>query len=405
MTPLHLLTAGPARRLRRAAYAPLAICALLAAPPATAEPCQVGSRPAATLLLPYFEVDLEAEEGPTTLFSVNNAAAEGVLARLVVWTDWGVPVLGFDVYLGPNRVQPIDLRRVLVEGVLPVSGPPMGEGFPSCDRPLSNPELDAAALASLQAKLTGQPAPEDGLCYGEPRAGTLAVGYLTVDVLNDCSAEIRYPTDEGYFADGGQGVAGNDNVLWGDWFLIDEANDLAQGFDLVAAAADAAFFAENPTPTFYGGAGDSQADNRYPLGWEYRVRFFSGGAFDGGPDLLLWTEGTGLEGAAPQECMLPPPDPMEIRGASALAFTYWNEAGEPRGNGKNVGPVRAWRTPVADLPVDVNFGSLLLGFSKVFTGPVEPPEITVQGWAMPLMTASGRFSVGLNATQNQGFCD
>ena len=31
--------------------------------------------PAATLLLPYFEVDLNADNGTTTLFSVNNASA------------------------------------------------------------------------------------------------------------------------------------------------------------------------------------------------------------------------------------------------------------------------------------------------------------------------------------------
>ncbi|MFL6200658.1 MAG: hypothetical protein ACJ76J_15900, partial [Thermoanaerobaculia bacterium] len=35
--------------------------------------------PAATLLLPYFEVDLNSTEGVNTLFSVNNASATAVL--------------------------------------------------------------------------------------------------------------------------------------------------------------------------------------------------------------------------------------------------------------------------------------------------------------------------------------
>jgi len=233
----------------------------------------------------------------------------------------------------------------------------------------------------------------------------LAVGSITVDVLNDCSSQIRYPTVDGYFVDGGLGVAGNDNALWGDWFLVDEANDLAQGFDLVAVTADAAYFAENPTPTFYGGIGGSRADDRYPLAYEYRVRFFSGGAFDGGTDLLLWTEGTGWSEAAPQDCDAPPADPMALGREGELAFTYWNQAGEVRGTGSSAGRIRAWRTSVADLPVEVSFGSLLLTFAKVYTGPVGPPDVTAQGWAVPLMTAGGRFSVGLNAVQSRGFCN
>ena len=37
---------------------------------------KVAPEPAATLLLPYFEVDLGDANGPTTLFSINNASAD-----------------------------------------------------------------------------------------------------------------------------------------------------------------------------------------------------------------------------------------------------------------------------------------------------------------------------------------
>src|ERR1700732_1688021 len=61
--------------------------------------CRLGNQPAATLLVPYFEVDLANPKGRTTLVSVNNAAPRPTLARMVLWTDWGVPPLAFDIYL------------------------------------------------------------------------------------------------------------------------------------------------------------------------------------------------------------------------------------------------------------------------------------------------------------------
>jgi len=47
----------------------------------------VDAVPAATLLLPYFEVELDNPNGQTTLFSINNSTATAVLAHVVLWTD------------------------------------------------------------------------------------------------------------------------------------------------------------------------------------------------------------------------------------------------------------------------------------------------------------------------------
>src|SRR5688572_12525828 len=74
--------------------------------------------PAATLLLPYFEVDLNNANGVTTLFSINNASAAAALAHVTVWTDLSVPVLDFDVYLTGYDVQTINMRDIL-NGILP----------------------------------------------------------------------------------------------------------------------------------------------------------------------------------------------------------------------------------------------------------------------------------------------
>src|SRR3954470_15502573 len=98
----------------------LALSALLSSvSPAPAAVCNIDVSPAATLLLPYFEVDLNNPNGLTTLFSVNNASDMAVLAHVVVYSDLSVPVLDFNVYLTGYDVQGINLRYILVNGTLP----------------------------------------------------------------------------------------------------------------------------------------------------------------------------------------------------------------------------------------------------------------------------------------------
>src|ERR1700730_4873643 len=87
--------------------------------PARAVICTLDAVPAATLLLPYFEVNLDNPNGLTTLFSVNNASATAVLAHVVLWSDLAVPVLSFNVYLTGYDVQSINLRDIIVFGNLP----------------------------------------------------------------------------------------------------------------------------------------------------------------------------------------------------------------------------------------------------------------------------------------------
>src|SRR4029079_5005195 len=89
--------------------------------PASAAIGTIDAVPAATLLLPYFEVDTTNPNGLLTLFSINNASATAVLAHVVIWSDQSVPVLDFDVYLTGYDVQMINLREVLVNGHLPIT--------------------------------------------------------------------------------------------------------------------------------------------------------------------------------------------------------------------------------------------------------------------------------------------
>src|ERR1700743_3584845 len=92
---------------------------LAAAAPVSAVICTEDAVPAATLLLPYFEVDLNNPNGLTTLFSVNNASSTAVLAHVVVWSDLSVPVLDFNIYLTGYDVQSVNLRDIIVSGNLP----------------------------------------------------------------------------------------------------------------------------------------------------------------------------------------------------------------------------------------------------------------------------------------------
>jgi len=278
--------------------------------------------PAATLLLPYFEVDLNDPTGVTTLFSVNNASASSALAHVTVWTDMSVPILDFDVYLTGYDVQSFNLRDILVDGILPQTGFAISNNgdfsapniaFPGCNNtsvvgggPVYG-ALPATVVGIIQDALTGAPlraGQAAGLCAGVPYGDGIARGYITVDSVSACSTE--FPSSPGYFVDGGVGTANNDNVLWGDYFYVDVANAFAQGEALVHLEADAitlsAFIPScditdfNPS-TYYCRyvPGTPGADNREALPSMWASRYLQGGAFSGGTDLLVWRTSNDVE--------------------------------------------------------------------------------------------------------------
>lgn len=366
--------------------------------------CVQGTRPAATLLFPYFEVDPSAAASRTTSISIGNAVDEPVLAQVVVWTNCGIPVLDFTLYLAADAIQSLDLRKVIVGGQIPVTGPGGGaHPFPGCSDPLSIPVLDAADLERLRTRLSGQPAPDDGLCYAQPDATSPWIsGYVTADVLNDCSETLRTPLDEGYFASGGQGLASNLNALWGDFYLIDASGHAAQGFEAVSVIADAALFTE-PRPSFYF-SGDG--DDRLPLSSRYRTRFLNGGGFDGGTEIILWAQHR-----APFFFGGPREPPCEAGCYSAIGLRAFARARDERGVELGTQSFFPKRFPIKlrvggeDLPVDGAFGSFDFGFDGI-CGICSPPYAgPIQGWVMPLHSAAGRFGVGLSAARLNDLCN
>lgn len=238
--------------------------------------------PAATLLLPLFEVDLDNPEGRHTVLRIQNATAYAALTRVTLWSDAGLAVHGFNVYLTGYDVQPVDLRRVLA-GTVPVTASagqdpgdaisPRGPNsqdinFAGCNAFLPVPAMSNEKRTDLQAALIGKPVSEaGGKCVGLDHGDRIARGYVTIDVVTGCSN--LNPSDPGYFTAGGFGVAANLNWLLGNFAIVEGA-----GSRLAAAGAlvhiEASRTDERVTTpgahTFYGGfVGWSAADNREPL--------------------------------------------------------------------------------------------------------------------------------------------
>jgi hypothetical protein len=250
----------------------------------------IKNAPAATLLLPYFEVDLDDAQGMTTLFSVNNASATATLTHIVLWSDLGVPVFAFNAYLTGYDVQTYNLRDILT-GTIPRTASagqdptnqisPKGTfsqdiNFASCSGQLPLPAVPALYTTYLRSALTGGPS---GFHAGQCVARNLSTpgiarGYVTVDTVNNCT--LRMPGDPGYFGAGGTGDATNQNVLWGDYTYINASQDLAYGDALVSVSASATN-PETSVPgeyTFYGRFTNwTAADNRTPLATNFVTRY------------------------------------------------------------------------------------------------------------------------------------
>jgi hypothetical protein len=272
--------------------------------------------PAATLLYPYFEVDPGDENGVTTLIAIQNASASAAMGRVTLWTDLGLPTLAFDVYFTGFDTQTIDLRDVLVDGVLPVTADdgddPGDTGSPDtgisnqgpfsqdinfpCTMPVdpmpfANPVVTGARLTDLGAAHRGQEAAfffGPGKCGGHDHGDGRLRGYVTVDSVVQClgAGTPPHPAGAGYF----EQTADRRNILLGDWFLVDPANDRMEAD--VAVHVEGTYNNGQPlpfgTPTFYGGLNSvagAATDFREPLATTWAASFQGGRS-----ELLVWRD-------------------------------------------------------------------------------------------------------------------
>lgn len=373
---------GPASR-RRGAAAALAATAILAAAPVFAI-CPPREGLAATLLFPYFEVDLDGSR--TTLLAIGalkpvSSTAQNSLAKVTLWTDWGLPTVSFDLYLEYGAIRTINLRDVLLSGQAPVTRPPVG-AFPNCAAAIGGLVGDGAVL---RAKHTGA---SGSSCWSSPRSDrSLATGYVTVDVVRRCTSSATHPASAGYFT-GANPVADFRNLLGGDFLLVDPANNFASGHQAVAIVADTTLFPPG-SYTFYGRyVGWSGVDKRRPLARVWNARYLVGGAFSGGTQLLVWRDNK-RSSVTPASCGTGPT--WWPLGAASLSANSESGAYHPYGGTLEFDAL-SQRVDVAtaiDPPFDFGWLELDLGHSATSAA---------QGWVGWIASADGRYSVGLGAT-------
>ena len=326
---------------------------LLGAEPATTnnnDSCDIGVYPAATLLLPYFEVDTAAPlgTGTTTLFTITNTSRYPQIAHVTVWTDWAFPVIDFNIFLTGYDVQGINLFDVIVRAII-VPGAPSGtsittvpgsaSSFMSGATPLSNtsnPNFVTSAASPLDVRSTcnGLPgayyadlalAVKNALTIGTgyntggvscstqigSNTGTRAKGYVTVDVVSYCSTQLPADLGGSYFAGPAASIL-FDNVLLGDYQQIGPTpagSGFSSTFDAgggpmvhvrampeggLSGASGGQPVATNLPFTFYDRytpAGARTADRRQPLPSSWTARYIQGGTAGFATDLKIWREG------------------------------------------------------------------------------------------------------------------
>ena len=417
------------RTFNRALLLPLLLFAAYALP-ASAAICNLDVAPAATLLLPYFEVDLNNPNGLTTLVSVNNSSALAVLAHMTIWSDLSVPLLDFNIYLTGFDVQTINVRDIVVGGALPQTASagqdpsdtisPKGArsqdvNFASCTGQLPPPALPADFRQHLALSLTGKASPLfGGKCAGRDLGDNIARGYVTFDTVNNCT--LRDASNPLYFS---QDISFQ-NVLWGDYIYVNSNQNMANGGALVHIEASTTDPATS-TPgryTFYGRyVGWNASDHREPLATNFGGRYVNGGVFNGGTSYVVWRDPkvNQLSFTCPAAQLNPSWYPLGQEG-----FDIFDEqeqvavpvttplSPEPPGFTFIPFPAATQRTKVngAAFPVPFNFGWIFLDLNTTVTGNPNPSSdpAASQAWLIYDMDSNGHFSSGFEGLRLDSAC-
>ena len=268
--------------------------------------CDIGLAPAATLLLPFFEVS-PSKTQKNTILTITNTGQRAQVARVTLWTDFAYPVLTFDLYLTGYDLQTISLYDVLVRGEI---GGERGTGVdvsPAGRRSRNNPLVDRSDCGELPSRIDAplllqlQSAFTEGVADGCDRIGNVheyARGYATIDVVGNC-APGRGPTDPLYFSKDIR----YENVLTGDYVYVDPSHSFAQASPMVHIRAvpgggTPSTRLPGPVPrlekTFYSrfqDPADPHLDARQPLPSTFAARWINGGFGGFNTSMQIWRDG------------------------------------------------------------------------------------------------------------------
>ena len=147
--------------------------ALLAPAGAPAEQCGAGVKPATTLLLPYFEVDVKqvrrVRRVEKTTVVIQNPSPAPVTARVTGWTDMGFPVLAWDVPLRGYGSVELPLHEILRGDIRRLPG-------------LEDEDSVAPPGVTGDDVIVRFLGDDIGIgCLTVPRGDKVARGYLTID--------------------------------------------------------------------------------------------------------------------------------------------------------------------------------------------------------------------------------
>ena len=371
--------------------------------------------PAATLLLPYFEVDLADPNGPQTRFTLNNADAAPVMAHVVMWSNVGIPTYSFDLYLGGRDSVEVDLR-LLFEGVVPATGPGLHAAGPLSDAqaPLCANQaagdfhpgfpaqrIPAASLNHLQRAHRGLSSPLAGnLCVGRGGDPDVAHGYITIDTANTCGA--RFPNEAGYFVDGGAGFASNRNALMGTWSTAERRSGVSSTSAMVHLEADAAHPLSSTAGeyTFWSKVvGGTASDNREPLGTVWHARTFELPYLDADTELVVWRD---APIRAPFSCTaaVVQPFPLDVYEVAAFDEEEQGEAINRTNPYPNPLPPNLYPFPHAAQRVNASLispfpsGFLHLNLNFPVPSPANPTHPTLmQSYVATRHRATGQYGV------------
>jgi len=405
--------------VRRSIFAGLVTLAVVAsASPAAAILCTQDQVPAASLLIPYFEVDVSDSacanaDGRTTVISIHNEDPMPTWTWVTLWTDWGEPGLYFGVYLTGYDTQTLNLRDIFCGGELPETGPETSPHGDFSEDPLTETyPIPEVPTDHLKAWFTGQQSPLTGTCagYAGERPQELAIGYVTINGFDpgDVDSPIVRPElwPEGNLSDR--------NVLWGEWLLVDPAEESAQGFTAVAIeAASSANEISVADRTFYALSWEGIGyDEREPLATAYVARYAIAGPFDD-TEILVWREVPPSQGEV--ECgSFPPWWGLDLAGILAFNEREDSVVLAPL-QGPNLIPIDpgplanatgVWsmtENPAFVIPQGFEFGRLYLTLQS--NVPLEAYQNRfAQAWVGVRFRADGLYSAGVPALPLDSAC-
>jgi hypothetical protein len=319
--------------IRRCGIALLLLLSLCPLQKAHAVIGTLDSVPAATLLVPYFEVDLSNPGGKTTLIGMQNTSATAILTRATIWSNAGVPIYNFNMYLTGYDTLSFDMRDVM-NGTLPrtaSAGQDPGDtishhgsrsqdvNFASCFGQLPYGPISASFVADMRSMLTGHVSTTEfpGQCVGLNAGDSIARGYLTIDTVNSCSNSVGF--DINYVSN----VTTTQNTLLGDYTLIDPSSSVVYSSNATAIEASGSdpLTTTAGLYTFYGrNVAWTAVDHREPLATNWMVQ-----GDNGNGSAIVWRDPKVNPNAF--SCGQGHPNYYPLGNEGGL--TFMNRAGEP----------------------------------------------------------------------------